>query len=62
MKRMDQIRNELEARLEKMRKVLYEADENHSKASKQHKVARKELVKAHVNHIKAKKSYKKAVR
>jgi hypothetical protein len=31
---MDQIRAELEARLEKMRKVLLEADEHHTKVSK----------------------------
>ena len=34
MKRMDQIRNELEARLEKMRNVLKQADEKHEEVTK----------------------------
>jgi len=62
MKKMDQVRAELEGRLEKMRKVLKQADEEHVIVVKQHAVAKKELVKAHVVHIKAKKAYKKAAR
>ena len=34
MKRMDQIRAELEARLEKMRNVLKQADEKHEEVTK----------------------------
>ena len=59
---MDQVRAELEARLEKMRKVLKQADEEHVKVVKSHAVAKKELVKANVVHIKAKRAYKKAAR
>jgi hypothetical protein len=34
MKRMDQVRAELEARLEKMRNVLKQADEKHEEVTK----------------------------